>query len=597
MKRIWMFGLCFFLVSFLASHAKAKPYRGAEYRTIATMTYGRFEVRMRSAQVSGMLASFFTFYDPASPWNEIDIETLGRYSGESQFTTIVPTQNDTHVQRQTLAFNPHAAFHVYAIEWTPDYVAWQVDGVEVYRQTGAHIAQIVKPQKLMMNIWQPNYVDWAGTFNPVNLPVYAYYDWVRYYAYTPGIGDNFTLQWTDDFTSFDPLRWQKATHTWDGNNSQFVQENVAFNNGYMILCLTDSLHSGYGGGAVVDADIDPPYLISARASYQSVRVLFSEVLDRLSAETGANYIIPGAIIGGASLLADRRTVQLSVAGLNLTGAQTLIVVNVKDTAGNAMGAKSTKVIMPLSFPIKIDAGGGGANGYLADSIWVFSRQYGAVGGAVVQAASTLDIAGTTEDSVFRSALEGVTIYNIRVPTTGTYTISLLFAETKYQAVGKRIFDVTVNGSQTMRVDIFQQTGYATAWTASFPGLSAPDGMIAVSFAAVADTPVLGGIVVEETAAGVRGTGTGQADAPMGLNVFPNPLNGTANFSFSLPRGGDVEIEVFDLLGRRVSSLPLGHRERGTQTFRWDAKNLASGVYLCSMTSGEKSVTARVLLVR
>src|SRR5512141_3030800 len=79
-----------------------KPYRGAEYRTIASMKYGRFEVRMRSAPVSGMLSSFFTYYDPANPWNEIDIEIMGRYNNEAQFNTIVPA-NTNHVLRYVMS--------------------------------------------------------------------------------------------------------------------------------------------------------------------------------------------------------------------------------------------------------------------------------------------------------------------------------------------------------------------------------------------------------------------------------------------------------------------------------------------------------------
>ena len=201
------------------AYERATPW--AEYRTIQAVTYGRFETRMRSAGVSGMLSSFFTYYDAASPWNEIDIETMGRYTNEIQLNTIVPTQADNHVLRFTVPFNPHAAFHVVGFEWTPDYVAWRIDGEEVYRQTGAHIAKLTKAQKIMMNIWQPAYVDWAGAFDPASLPVYAYYDWVKYYAYTPGTGDNFTIQWTDDFNSFNGARWQKATHSWDLCSSSF----------------------------------------------------------------------------------------------------------------------------------------------------------------------------------------------------------------------------------------------------------------------------------------------------------------------------------------------------------------------------------------
>jgi hypothetical protein len=573
----------------------AKPYRGAEYRTIAAMTYGRFEVRMRSAQVSGMLASFFTFHDPASPWNEIDIETLGRYTNESQFTTIVPTQNDTHVQRQVLSFNPHASFHVYAIEWTPDYVAWRVDGVEVYRQTGTHIAQLVEPQMLMMNIWQPVYVDWVGTFNPVNLPVYAYYDWVKYYSYTPGVGDNFTLQWNDDFAALNTSRWRRGTHTWDGNSSQFVVENVVFRDGYMVLCLTDSLHSGYSGGTIVDADIDPPYLVSARASSGLVRVLFSELLEKTSAELAGNYVVPGATVGGASLLPDGRTVLLTVSGLNPALSQTLVAFNVKDTAGNAMGAKSTPIIKPLAFPIRIDVGGSGASGYLADSVWSFARQYGAVGGTVVEASPGLDIGLTADDSVYRSAVEGISFYNARVPTEGKVLVRLLMAETKYQEAGKRVFDVSVNGGAAQRVDLVQLAGANNAVILSFPDVTAQDGMVTVRFIPVTDKPVLGGIIIDPIGNGV-GEGGGGVREPLGFSVFPNPLNGIANFSISLPRGDDVAIEVYDLLGRRVSSFGLGRVETGG-VFQWDARRLASGMYLCSMTAGEQTLTRRILLVR
>ena len=49
----------------------AKNFKGAEYRTKLAYTYGRFEVRMKSADREGMLSSFFTYFDgtPADPWS------------------------------------------------------------------------------------------------------------------------------------------------------------------------------------------------------------------------------------------------------------------------------------------------------------------------------------------------------------------------------------------------------------------------------------------------------------------------------------------------------------------------------------------------
>ena len=60
-----------------------KPYRGAEYRTIQNYQYGRFEIRMKSTQGSGVVSSFFTIRDywaeglsDPSNWREIDFEAL-----------------------------------------------------------------------------------------------------------------------------------------------------------------------------------------------------------------------------------------------------------------------------------------------------------------------------------------------------------------------------------------------------------------------------------------------------------------------------------------------------------------------------------------
>src|SRR4030042_5384292 len=120
---------------------------------------------MKSAAGSGLLSSFFTYYDPTvfpAPWNEIDIEILGRYANRIQYN-IITTGQINHVIDTTLAYIPHTAFHVYAIEWTPDYVAWLVDGFEKYRETGSHVQDLIYAQKNMMNIWPADYVSWVGS--------------------------------------------------------------------------------------------------------------------------------------------------------------------------------------------------------------------------------------------------------------------------------------------------------------------------------------------------------------------------------------------------------------------------------------------------
>jgi|TARA_Y100000817_G_scaffold46160_1_gene32256 hypothetical protein len=236
----------------------AKPYRGGELRTLDSYRFGRYEVRMRSAEGSGVLSSFFTYRDfwseglnGSQHWNEIDWEWLGLYDDKIQTNLIIQNTWDLPELVDTNS-DPHQDFHNYAIEWTPDHVAFFIDDELVRFVDNFYADSLYHYQKIMMNIWQPTYVDWVGEFDSEILPVYAFYDWVKYYAYVPGSGNagtdnNYILLWTDEFDYFDPMRWERATHTFDNNNVDFIEANVVFNYGYMILCMTTPGNTGYSG--------------------------------------------------------------------------------------------------------------------------------------------------------------------------------------------------------------------------------------------------------------------------------------------------------------------------------------------------------------
>lgn len=581
-------------------NAQIKPYRGAEYRTIGSMTYGRFEVRLRSAAMSGMLSSFFTYFDQASPWNEIDFENMGRYTNESQVNTIVPTQADNHVQRLALLFNPHAGFHTYGIEWTPDYVAWLIDGDEAYRQTGSHIAQLTKPQKIMMNVWQPSDVNWAGSFAAAQLPVFAYYDWVKYYSYTPGSGDNFTLEWTDDFLSFDAQRWQKATHTWNGNNAQFVAENAVVKDGFLILCLTGNTTSGYSGGAIPSTDADPPFPVGAWGYDSTVVLRFSEEVDAASAESVTNYFGGSTLTyKSARLRADKRTVDIEVSGMSLSTPFILFSQGVKDLAApaNVMPLRTIRVVMPLSFPIRIDVGGPGGDGFLADSLWTATKLYGYVGGAPFLLPSGTAVSNTATPAIYRSSLHGIAGYKVRVPN-GKYNVTLLLAEDEFSTAGKRVFSAKIEGREVFaNLDVFQQAGQHSAVTLLSPGIVVQDNTLDFWFGASVDSASLSGIVIERDN-GATGVGrTNDAPHRPAFSIYPNPVNATATFRVVTATPGSATITVFDQLGREVSAIELGDLPAGEHDVRWSADFLSSGVYYCRLGTREGLTTRQVLLMK
>ena len=247
------------LISCITTVLLAKPYRGGELRTIDTYQYGRFEVRMKSAPGSGVISSFFTFHDYWSEghtssiyWNEIDLEWLVRYDDKVHSNLIIHDQWDLP-GLSDLTFNPNEDFHTYAFEWTSQYISFFVDDQLILMiDDTVYINSMYRDQKIMMNIWQSTSIEWAGSFSTSTLPTYAYYDWAKYYLWVDGTGNagtnnNFILLWEDNFDSWDTNRWEKATHTWDGNNSDFIHDNVVFMSGYMILCLTTPSTTGYNG--------------------------------------------------------------------------------------------------------------------------------------------------------------------------------------------------------------------------------------------------------------------------------------------------------------------------------------------------------------
>lgn len=79
----------------------------------------------------------------------------------------------------------------------------------------------------------------------------------------------------------------------------------------------------------------------------------------------------------------------------------------------------------------------------------------------------------------------------------------------------------------------------------------------------------------------------------------HPLfNSQTVLRFALPESGEVELAVYNLVGQQVE----GAREAGSYTIRWDGrdgrgKELASGIYLYRLRTGERVETRKLVLVR
>ena len=92
------------------------------------------------------------------------------------------------------------------------------------------------------------------------------------------------------------------------------------------------------------------------------------------------------------------------------------------------------------------------------------------------------------------------------------------------------------------------------------------------------------------------TGTKALELASDLSLYPNPLVGSTQVNFGLPRTAHVELTVTDALGRVVDHLDAGQLAVGPQAIRWARKSQAAGVYFFRLSfDGQPAGTRQAVL--
>jgi phosphatidylserine/phosphatidylglycerophosphate/cardiolipin synthase-like enzyme len=79
--------------------------------------------------------------------------------------------------------------------------------------------------------------------------------------------------------------------------------------------------------------------------------------------------------------------------------------------------------------------------------------------------------------------------------------------------------------------------------------------------------------------------------------YPNPFNPVTTIRFQVPVSQQVELIIFDLLGREVRTLFNGVAERGITAVDFDAGDLSSGVYIYRIKNGNYTASRKLLLLK
>jgi subtilisin family serine protease len=79
--------------------------------------------------------------------------------------------------------------------------------------------------------------------------------------------------------------------------------------------------------------------------------------------------------------------------------------------------------------------------------------------------------------------------------------------------------------------------------------------------------------------------------------YPNPFNPVTTIRYSIPVAEFVNLKIYDILGREVKTLVSGMKEAGMHTVDFESEDIASGIYLYKMESGDFTAVKKMMLIK
>lgn len=79
--------------------------------------------------------------------------------------------------------------------------------------------------------------------------------------------------------------------------------------------------------------------------------------------------------------------------------------------------------------------------------------------------------------------------------------------------------------------------------------------------------------------------------------YPNPFNPATVITYNIPNSSLVTLEVFNILGQKVTTLVNSYQQAGRYKVEFNASQLATGVYVYRLSAQDVSISKKMMLVK
>ena len=91
-----------------------------------------------------------------------------------------------------------------------------------------------------------------------------------------------------------------------------------------------------------------------------------------------------------------------------------------------------------------------------------------------------------------------------------------------------------------------------------------------------------------------------SDRPNSLYLsqnYPNPFNPSTTIDFYAPESGNLQLDVFNMLGQKVATIANGYYSTGAHRLQFDASQLSSGIYMYVLRSATEVRSRKFTLIK